>query len=342
MKILFVAELRSESRAKQRLLALRDLGYEVKEVSTRPSDDFQSSPSFSDRVFYKLGYPADLVNLNQWLCKCATDFSPDLIWIEKVLTIQPVVYQDLKRSLPHTKIIFYSEDDIFMRHNRSVFLRKALPIFDLVFTTKPRNLQELPQLGVKKVCCIYQAYDQNIHRPLSLTQAEQEQWGGDVSFIGTFERSRAEQILEIAKQDITINVWGSNWQRWKIKHPNMRIHNRAVYNEDFIRVICASKINLNFLRKLNRDQHTSRSIEIPACAGFMLAERSNEHLNLFCEGQEAEFFGSISELVGKIQYYLNHEKERLEIATAGRKRCITSGYSHQERLKIMIEQIRLL
>jgi spore maturation protein CgeB len=342
MKILFVAELRSESRAKQRLLALRDLGYEVKEVSTRPTEDSSSSPSFLDRVFYKLGYPADLVNLNQWLCKCATDFLPDLIWIEKVLSIHPAVYEDLRRSLPDTKIIFYSEDDIFMRHNRSVFLRKALPLFDLVFTTKPRNLQELPQLGVKKVFCIYQAYDQDIHRPLNLTPAELEQWGGEVSFIGTFERSRAEQILEIAKQGITINVWGSNWQKWKVKHPNMRVYNRAVYNDDFIRVICASKINLNFLRKLNRDQHTSRSLEIPACAGFMLAERSDEHLNLFEEGKEAEFFDSMPELLRKIQYYLSHESERLEIAMAGRKRCIKDGYSHQERLKIMLEKINLL
>lgn len=342
MKILFVAELRSESRAKQRLLALRNLGYEVKEISTLPSEKFLSSPSFLERVCYKLGYPTDLVGLNQQLCEYATDFSPDLIWIEKVLTIQPAVYQDLKRSLPRTKIIFYSEDDIFMRHNRSVFLRNSLPTFDLVFTTKPRNLQELPQLGVKKVFCIYQAYDQDVHRPLNLTLAEQEQWGGDVSFIGTFERDRAEQILEIAKQGITVNVWGSNWQKWKIKHPNMRVHHRAVYNEDFIKVICASKINLNFLRKINRDQHTSRSIEIPACAGFMLAERSDEHLNLFCEGKEAEFFDNMSELLSKIQYYLSHEKERLEIATAGRKRCMASGYSHQERLKIMLQEISLL
>jgi spore maturation protein CgeB len=115
-----------------------------------------------------------------------------------------------------------------------------------------------------------------------------------------------------------------------------------VYNDDFIRVICASKINLNFLRKLNRDQHTSRSLEIPACAGFMLAERSDEHLNLFDEGKEAEFFDSMPELLRKIQYYLSHESERLEIAMAGRKRCIKDGYSHQERLKIMLEQISLL
>jgi spore maturation protein CgeB len=104
-------------------------------------------------------------------------------------------------------------------------------------------------------------------------------------------------------------------------------------------VLNATRINLNFLRKINRDRHTSRSLEIPACQGFMLAERTDEHLQLFDEGQEAEFFESPQELLAKVKYYLTHEDLRKQIAKAGRDRCTGSGYSHHDRLEVILDQL---
>lgn len=340
MKILFVAELRDESRAKQRLLALQDLAHQVLGCSSIAGVENQTNKrTLWQRMRWKVGYPIDTVNLNQLLLESAQDFSPDLIWIEKVLTLYPSTYQQLRQLLPKAKIVFYSEDDIFMRHNRSIYLRQSLPLFDLVFTTKPRNLQELPCLGAKKVFCIYQAYDRNLHQPIPLTLEDQTKWGADVSFIGTFERDRAQQMFYLAEQGVLVRVWGANWQRWRKQHPNLQIERRPVYNDDFIKVICSSKINLNFLRKANRDRHTSRSLEIPACQAFMLAERTDEHSQLFKEGKEAEFFDSKEELLSKIQFYLKNEDQRNAIARAGRQRCLESGYSHHDRLKVMLGEI---
>ena len=71
----------------------------------------------------------------------------------------------------------------------------------------------------------------------------------------------------------------------------------------------------------------------------MLAERTEEHLNLFGEGREAEFFDSDKELIDKVQYYLTHRNERIRIAAAGRERCIKSGYSNHDRLKAMLNLV---
>lgn len=343
MKILFVGDLSSYARARQRFLALQDLGYEVKGlpwVRLETELDPNYSPSLWERICYKLRYPLDPVGVNQSLPTVVAAYKPDLVWIEKAVTILPATYQKIKRQSQGLKIAYYSEDDIYIRNNRSIYLEKSLPIFDTVYTTKPRNLQELSKLGARRIFCVFQAYDRTLHRPISVSPTEQAQWGADVGFVGTFEVDRAEKMLFLAEQGITVRIWGSNWKSWQHKHPNLLVEAQPVHHETFVKAINSTKINLNFLRKANRDQHTSRSLEIPACGGFMLAERTGEHQQLFQENKEAEFFDRPDELLSKVKYYLARPQERQEIAQAGRRRCIESGYSHHDRLKLMLENLK--
>ena len=74
----------------------------------------------------------------------------------------------------------------------------------------------------------------------------------------------------------------------------------------------------------------------------MLAERTDEHLGLFEEAKEAEFFSSCDELLDKVKYYLAHDDKRKKIALAGRQRCLSSGYSYHERLKKAVDEIERL
>jgi spore maturation protein CgeB len=339
MKILFIGDLSSYARARQRFLAMQDLGHVVQGLSWVPLETelvVGYKPKLWHRVRRKLGYPVDVVGLNKKLLPAIAEFQPQLLWIEKANTILPSTYQQIKESFPNLKIAYYSEDDIYIFDNRSVYLQQSLPIFDVVYTTKPRNLKELPMIGARNVVCIFQAYDRMVHRPISLSFEDHQRWGAEVSFVGFFERDRAEQMLFLAQQGIKVRIWGCKWQAWFNKHPNLLVEGRPVLNEDFVKVLNATRINLNFLRKANRDRHTSRSLEIPACQGFMLTERTDEHGQLFEEGKEAEFFSSPEELLEKVKYYLANEAKRQGIAEAGLKRCINSGYSHQDRLKFML------
>ena len=124
----------------------------------------------------------------------------------------------------------------------------------------------------------------------------------------------------LARNGVAVQIIGNDWQGWRDAHPLVSIKSEGIYGEDYPKAICATKINLCFLRKLNRDLQTTRSVEIPACGGFMLAERTDQHLALFEEAIEAEFFSSKEELLSKVQYYLDHDLEAKRIAAAGRQR----------------------
>ena len=67
-------------------------------------------------------------------------------------------------------------------------------------TTKSFNVAELPALGARGVFFVDNAFDPETHRPLVLDEAERRRFAADVGFVGTFERERADTMLELARR----------------------------------------------------------------------------------------------------------------------------------------------
>ena len=166
----------------------------------------------------------------------------------------------------------------------------------------------------------------------------------EVCFIGSWEKEREKSLLHLVEKGIPVSIWGGGWDRgryWSSLRSVWR--GTAIYGQEYTKALCCAKICLCFLNKNNRDQQNSRTFEIPACGAFMLAERTAEHLRLFEEGKEAEFFSSDEELLEKAKYYLAREDLRNQIGKCGRQRCLQSGYRHQDRVRQMlglVEQLR--
>jgi spore maturation protein CgeB len=113
----------------------------------------------------------------------------------------------------------------------------------------------------------------------------------------------------------------------------------GVWDEDYVRALNGAKIGLGLLTRLAPDESTTRTLEIPACGTMLLAERSGEHQELFEEGREAEFFSTDEEMNEKILWYLSHDRQRDQIAAAGRERVVRSGYTHLERMRSVVAEI---
>ena len=91
--------------------------------------------------------------------------------------------------------------------------------------------------------------------------------------------------------------------------------------------------NTLYYQNSNANQTAGRSLEIPASGTFLLAMRTKQHLDLFEEGKEAEFFQGHEELCAKARYYLEHEDRRREVARRGHLRCVRSDYSYSRYMR---------
>lgn len=333
MKILFVGDLNEYSRSFMRFRTLKRLGYDVQGISVvpvphRPGIERESLIS---RALSKLGLPRDETGANQALRDAVRNGKFDIVWVEKGNTIRLGALREVRTFFPRARLINVSEDDMYARHNRSWYYTHSLPLYDIVFTTKTYNVEELKHLGAKRTELFFDSFDEMMHRPLELSEEDKKRFGADVGFIGTFEKERAEAIHFLEANGVPVRVWGNGWGK-----------DSPLYGEDYVKAINATKINLCFLRKINRDEITSRSIEIPACGGFMLGERTKRHQEFFKEGEEAVFFSSNEELLKHVRYYLSHDEERRRIAAAGRERCLKSGYDMKSQLISILERVQNL
>jgi len=280
----------------------------------------------------------DWGGVNQQLSKQIEQNEFDVLWIDKGTDIKPAVFHAFRRRFPKGKIIGYSPDDMMVAANKSRLFMATLPYYDAFFTTKSFHLEELKSLGCKRVRFIDNGFDDRIHRPLQLTAEERERFGHPVIFIGAYEEERANYIRYLAENGVSVRVWGDElWNNVVNPPPLMRLECRPVFSDAYTKAVCASDICLCFLRKLNRDLQTTRSVEIPACGTLMVAERSKEHQDLFDDGKEAVFFDDKEELLERVRYYLANNSERKAIALAGRQRCVEGGYSNLERMRKMLK-----
>ena len=321
-----------EARLKT-LFAWRSLAKEVQVLFAYPKNYKRTT---LDRVLHKIKIPIDANNLNKSIKESCISFKPDIVFIVKGVTVKPSTLKFIKAR--GIKSISWSNDDMYGWHNRSYWYSKGLKYYDLVVTQKSYNCdsRELPSLGAKTYFQ-NKAFEPTIHKPVDDCKAFDCVHA--VVFIGAKEQDRLEHLLYLAEHGIQVHIYG-----WVVKEPNplhdnIIIHDRFLYEDEFCAAMGCSKISLNFLRKINRDLQTSRSVEIPACGGFMLAERTDEHLQLFKEGKEAEFFSSKEELLEKVNYYLQHDQERLAIAKAGYERCYKDSYTFENRMQDILNNL---
>ena len=338
-RILYIGQLQNFSTCAARMHSLQELGCITVPFDATPYTGYPQRLVRSIAHRATIGPPVR--NLNRDVTRFVKSNAANVshVWIDKGKWLYPETVQTIK-EITGAVIIHYTPDAQFIQ-NQTRYFKAGIPLYDLLFTTKPFEVELYKQYGAKRVHLIDQGYD-NIHLSLrELSFEEKRKFGSDVCFVGHCEPHYAKTLRVAFKMPGRHRVWGHGWRSYARFHSWLKdaFSGDAVWGDDYSRALNAASIALCLLTKRCPETTTTRSFEITACGAFMLAERTEDHLALYEEGKEAEFYGSLDELVDKLRYYLTHPVEREQIAVAGYERCQRSGYSNHQRARQMLQKV---
>ena len=341
MRCLYVGELNPEGTCFERMNVLARLGVVSIPFDVKPYY-YEVGPKLERMLTYRTKAGRAVVRLNRDLQHLARTESFDAAWIDKGIWIWPETLDVLRKRAKRQIAVHNTPDPQILFHKSRHFFR-CIPHYDLLVTTKPYEVQGYKAKGARRILLVLQGY-RDLFTPEQAAGTENPELASEVCFVGTCYDGRVDRIRAASRASQNIAVWGDKWPGYTRSRPWLRpiVRGNSIYGERYPAALRATKIALCFLAKCVPETTKTRTFEIPATGTFMLAERTDDHLALFQEGKEAEFFGSDEEMVDKIRFYLANDGARTRIAAAGRERCLKSGYSDEHQLRRMLDAMHEL
>lgn len=339
-RILYIGQLWKGSTTESRRRTIEALGYQTVPFDTAPFIGYRNRLLRTVAHRANIGPPVSSLNceLLEFISRARQEI--DCVWVDKGVWLYPQTVEEIAH-LTQAVLVHYTPDSQFL-DNASRHFRAAIPLYDILFTTKPFEVELYRGAGARRVELVHQSYDSDVLRPIvGLSDAERIAFASDVCFIGRCEPHYARCLKAAVRSRGRVRVWGPGWRRYSRSHgwAQSIFAGDGVWGDDYARAINAASIGLCLLSKRFLETTTTRTFEIPGCGTFMLAERTDFHRELFREGVEADFFSDHEEMIDKINFYLAHPEQRERIAGAGYQRCLDGGHSNHNRMRQLMEMV---
>ncbi len=117
--------------------------------------------------------------------------------------------------------------------------------------------------------------------------------------------------------------------------PNLTNHGTVDYYEQMPLVFKQSRINLNIALRSIKTGIPLRAFDIMGSGGFLLSSFQEDFLDDFIPGEDFAYYESKEDLLYKIDYYLNHEEERMAVAKNGHDK-IAGAHTFRHRIREML------
>ena len=135
-------------------------------------------------------------------------------------------------------------------------------------------------------------------------------------------------------EDVDINIYGSG--KWENK--NVRFHEYVPYGPSLSREYQKHVINLNISSIQLEHSINNRVFDVFASKSFLLRDYKEDMKKVFPQYWSYITFSNLSELGEKGEYYLTHEKERIELVEEIYNHII-KNHTYKERVKQILSII---
>ncbi len=226
----------------------------------------------------------------------------------------------------------YSTDDPWNLGQTANWFLHALPLYDLIFTTRGANIGDFHRIGCGDVHYLPFGYDDELFgNSGGPTRGDAH----DILFVGGADRERLAFMSEFMSGGPVVTLVGDYWKTARQTRRFALGHRTP--NE--VRILtAAAKVNLCLVRRANRDGHVMRSFEIAALGGCMLAEDTAEHREILGPNREAVvYFRTAEEAAERARSLLADPAERARLSAAVWARISLGAHTYRDRLVSMLD-----
>ena len=343
MRVLYIGDGNPSSTSCHRANALRRIGHQVDLID--PYRALSGSlRGWRGAWHYRTGYVFTRWRIIRWLrSTLRADASYDVCWVDSGELLSAEAIELIRRQCH--QIVLYNHDDPTGRRDyvRFYTLRQAVSRYDLCVVVRPVNVAEFQALGAPDVMNVWRRYDEVAHHEPASDLPVPAEFQSDVAFIGFSIKGEGRDLFvrQLAQMGLNVAVWGDNWSKSKI-WADIRPYWRgpSLSGLDYVNAIRGAKVCLGLLSKGNRDEHTTRTLEIPYAGGLLCAQRTPEHRSLFEEGKEAVFWSSAEECAAICKKLMADPALREQIRKAGQRKVIQAQLGNEDLGRAVFERLQ--
>ena len=260
-----------------------------------------------------------------------------------------IVDMQVKKFKPDIILSFHSSQNInilkkwtrkyfiiLQSANANTLKSEILHYFDLILSSSLEHVSATKSMGLNA------KYFKSGFDPRNLKKLDKNKTANDVIFIGGLSKDHKKRIklLEYVAEHIsTIKIFGHGLDSLNKNSPIRKKHHGKKYGIEMLNEVYNSKIVINsHIDCAGEHSGNNRMYETTGAGSLLLTDKKNNNNELFITNKEIVEYQTFQECVNKINYYLQHNDAREEIAKAGQQKTLTT-HTIMKRMEELIQII---
>lgn len=250
--------------------------------------------------------------------------------------IAPVTARALRQLRARgVRTVNFLTDDPWNPANAARHFWSTLKEYDVVFTPRTANFEDLRRYGCRDVRYLPFAYNPAEHFPEAAASVEERaKYSCDVAFIGGADAQRVELLAPLLATGLRCYLYGGMWERFSVTRAYAR---GMVLDRDYRLAVSGARVNVCMGRLANRDGHAMRSYELPAMGAALVVEDTSEHRDMFgADGAAVLYYQTAANLASQVARLCADEALRARLASAVLQRVASADNTYAARLRTLL------